>query len=197
MMGLSKARKLPPPSPLVIAVGRNDAKAVEDILRRGASVHDTGTEGVDALSVAAILGYTEIARVLLDNGANVDFRSKGATPLMKAIMMDHAATARLLIDRGANINAATDDGLTALIYSVQRNSMELMQLLLDKGADVSMKEYRGYTACRLAEEWKREAMVPLLKEAEQFHQYQATAIEKQRMLNNVALKSRMIRKLRP
>lgn len=194
MSGTNK--KLSQPSPLAKAVALNNIKDVGDLLRRGADANQREGDGLDVLSIAAVLGHTQVARLLLDRGAHINARSKGATPLMKAVLMNHADTARLLIDRGADVNAATDDGLTALIYSVQGNNMEIMQLLLGKGADVSPREYRGYTARTLAEEWKREEMVPLLREAEQM-QYHAIAADKQRKLRALAPRSAIIRRPQP
>jgi len=55
---------------------------------------------------AAAHGRVEVARILIDAGANVNARdSHGETALMRAAQMGYAETAKLLIESGADVNA--------------------------------------------------------------------------------------------
>ena len=71
----------------------------------GDMAYDNGTT---ALSLACMIGDTELVRVLLDFGAKVDFQLPNAeengTPLMYASVFGNVDTARLLIERGAAVN---------------------------------------------------------------------------------------------
>ena len=61
--------------------------------------------GHDALYFAAEYGYTEIAKLLLTAGADVNSRlSNGNSALCAACRGGHAMVAKLLIDQGADVN---------------------------------------------------------------------------------------------
>jgi ankyrin repeat protein len=116
--------------------------------------------GMTPLLYAARDGRMEIARLLLDGGANVNQPDvNGITPLIIAITNNHPDVARFLIDRGADIKAVDWYGRTPLWAAVETRNMdvdnatfensidrapylELIQLLLERGADpnVRMKE---------------------------------------------------------
>ena len=59
--------------------------------------------------------HVDVARLLLDKGAEVDRANKdGTTPLYVAGHNGHVAAVRLLLDNGADINRADKDGETPL-----------------------------------------------------------------------------------
>ncbi|KID75803.1 Ankyrin repeat domain-containing protein 17 [Metarhizium brunneum] len=67
------------------------------------------------LHLAAENGHADMARLLLDNGAQVNAAStRGYTPLMLAAHNGHADTVSILIRRGADISAHAADGSRAL-----------------------------------------------------------------------------------
>jgi len=108
--------------------------------------------GMTALLYAARDGRVELARTLLDAGANVNrAEANEISPLLMALTNDHMAVARLLIERGADINAADFWGRTPLFSAVEiRNrdytrgnehgidreaALDLITLLIDRGAN--------------------------------------------------------------
>ena len=185
---------------LARAIGRNDVKAVEALLQGGADANEQDGDGYSMLRLAAILGCTAIARVLIENGADVNGVDAhddmmGSTPLMSAVSMNSLAIARLLLDSGANINAVNVRGWTALMYAVVTNRMEIMSLLIDRGADAGLRNRDGATAQKLAEVRNRKEMAQLLKEAPS-QQSHAVAAKKQKRLKNISIKP-IIRKHQP
>jgi ankyrin repeat protein len=105
-----------------------------------------------ALLYAARDGRVDLARTLLDAGADVNRReANDVAPLLMAITNDHMDVARLLIERGADVNAADFWGRTPLFSAVEiRNrdysrtnehgidrarALEMITLLLDRGAN--------------------------------------------------------------
>jgi outer membrane protein assembly factor BamB len=69
--------------------------------------------GSTALNIAAIFGETEIAKVLIDAGADLEIKTnEQATPLFNAAFFCHPDIVEALLDRGADLSATNKDGLT-------------------------------------------------------------------------------------
>ena len=78
-----------------------------------------------ALAVAAMRGDVEIARRLLDHGADANERDAvGATPLLLALEYGNNEVARLLLERGADAAAMDDDDHTAAYLAYLRHDDE-------------------------------------------------------------------------
>ena len=98
------------------AVRRGDINALKGLLAKGVDTNTGDSEfGVSPLSWAALLGETDIAELLIHNGADVNGRNRdGGTALHGAAFLGHADTAELLVRKGADVNATNDKGETSL-----------------------------------------------------------------------------------
>merc|ERR1712100_21540 len=88
---------------------------------------------------------TEIAKLLLENGAKVNQAdTEGRTPLNEAAEQGHTEITNLLLKKGADPNniARKSDGSTPLHYAA---NAEIAKLLLDNGAKVNQADNDGYT----------------------------------------------------
>jgi ankyrin repeat protein len=98
------------------------------------------------LLYATRAGHLELARLLIDHGANVELADgNGVTPLINAIVnasiirvnrsgtSDHLKIAQLLLDRGADVNAADWYGETPLWAAVDVRNLELGRDGNDRG----------------------------------------------------------------
>ncbi len=97
-------------------------------------------------------GRTEIAKLLLENGAKVNAKNgSGATALMIAAHEGQTEMARLLLKKGADAIAKDNTyGWTALMFAADEGQTETAKLLLGKGSDVDAKDEHGETALMIA-----------------------------------------------
>lgn len=118
------------------AVESGDVAAVCRAIADGADINAIrDNEGKTPLHQAAYGGNTEIARLLIEQGANVNAADKyGITPLMNACDGGFVETARLLIEQGADVNAV-DENLETVIDNISYLSQpEIYDLLRESGA---------------------------------------------------------------
>jgi ankyrin repeat protein len=97
-------------------------------------------------SVIALRPQPESAKLLIEEGANVNAKDKrGETPLHEATKFGRLELAELIIKNGANVNVRNRDGETSLYYSTAYTYLEndpenryekIAKLLVDNGADV-------------------------------------------------------------
>lgn len=92
------------------------------------------------------------ARLLVKAGADIDLRDEdGVDPLMKAARQEVPLLAEYLIDEaGIPMTNKDNMGLTALAYSIRRQSAQTLKVILDKGADYTLKDNRGNTILHAA-----------------------------------------------
>jgi ankyrin repeat protein len=161
-----------PAYPLALAAHAGNAQILERLHRAGDPVD--GAFGLSARSAGQIKpmmmvvrnGDLEVARTLLDLGANVN--GSGAdpwSPLEIAVHNNRIALARLFIERGAKVNAIGKAGYTPLLLaaSIDFGDTEMMELLLKAGARVDIKNPAGKTALDLAREYQHTRFVSILE----------------------------------
>jgi ankyrin repeat protein len=120
-------------------VYRDDADAVDLLLKAGANAKAANNFGATPLSLAAESGNPTITQRLLEAGADANERlPNGATALMMAARTGNLATMKVLLDRGADVNAKEKTrGTTALMWAAAQGNASAVQLLVDRRADVS------------------------------------------------------------
>jgi len=90
------------------------------------------------LHYAAKHGHVEIARLLIEKGADVNaLGCLDKTPLHYAALWGHFEIARLLIEKGADVSALTCSDNTLLHNAALYGYFEIARLLIENGADVN------------------------------------------------------------
>ena len=135
---------------LWLASMRGQTDNVRSFIRTGADPNYV-RGGWSILMRVAGKGGPEIAEVLIENGAKVNFKGKdGASALTIAAEKGNLGVARVLLAKGADINIRTDHGDTALMYGAEYGQTEIVRLLLTTGADVTPKDLDGETGLMIA-----------------------------------------------
>ena len=89
-----------------------------------------------ALHWAAEGGHPEVARCLLEVGAELDKENgHGFTPLHLAAARGHVQVAGCLLQAGADKDKARTDGVTPLHMAAMNRHSEIVRCLLEAGAD--------------------------------------------------------------
>lgn len=154
---------------LFAAIEKNDIQKVRYLIAIGAPVNAKDPyASMTPLMMAAYDGYTEIARLLIEKGAEVN--AKGGvdldmTPLIYAASQDRVDMVKLLLEKGATVNAKTQYGWTPLFFAASRGRADIAKLLIDKGADVNVKLPTGETALSEAEKQGSGDLVKFLRQA--------------------------------
>jgi type 1 glutamine amidotransferase len=117
------------------------------------------------LEQAVLRNKTEIALLLLDNGADPN-SSDGSqrTPLHLAVERNNPAVLAALLKAGAKPNARDKDGWTPLHHAAAKNQLESAKKLLDGGADPMVLSALGGTPLHEAAASGGAEMVRLLLE---------------------------------
>ncbi len=102
------------------------------------------------LITAAALGKTEAAKLLIDAGADLNYRNAdGSTALHTAAVFGTTEVARLLIEAGADLNIQNNDGSTPLHAAAFFCRVEIVKMLLEKGADKTIENKMGQTPLQI------------------------------------------------
>ena len=104
------------------------------------------------LSVACRQGYSEVARVLLEHGADTETRDdRHNNPLDWSSERGHGEVVRVLLENHADVNASDQDNWTALHLASMVGQAEVARVLLGNGADVNARKTdNGRTPLHLA-----------------------------------------------
>uniref|UniRef100_A0A3B1JS55 Ankyrin 3a n=1 Tax=Astyanax mexicanus TaxID=7994 RepID=A0A3B1JS55_ASTMX len=144
---------------LHIAARKDDTKSAALLLQNDhnadveSKVHTyTHTHsGFTPLHIAAHYGNINVATLLLNRGAAVDFMARNdITPLHVAAKRGNGNMVKLLLDRGAKIDAKTKDGLTPLHCGARSGHEQVVEMLLDRGAPILSKTKNGLSPLHMA-----------------------------------------------
>jgi len=107
------------------AIFEEDYKKVEKLLReRKVNVDAEDTSGDKPLYIAALYNQVQIAKILLDYGANPNSMTHGSTALEMAATQGNIKMLKLLLDRGAIVNTKNCTLLHAAAESIKDQEVE-------------------------------------------------------------------------
>uniref|UniRef100_A0A8C9YP61 Ankyrin 2 n=1 Tax=Sander lucioperca TaxID=283035 RepID=A0A8C9YP61_SANLU len=144
---------------LHIAARKDDTKSAALLLQNDHNadvqskmmVNRTTESGFTPLHIAAHYGNVNVATLLLNRGAAVDFTARnGITPLHVASKRGNTNMVGLLLDRGSQIDAKTRDGLTPLHCAARSGHDTAVEVLLERGAPLLARTKNGLSPLHMA-----------------------------------------------
>ncbi|XP_070503475.1 protein fem-1 homolog CG6966 isoform X2 [Chironomus tepperi] len=143
-------------TPLLIACRNGHYDVVQYLIKRchtdveqcGSVIFDGETiENAPPLWCAAAAGHTNIVKLLIRYGANVNSTTKtNSTPLRAACFDGHFEIVKYLVAHGADIEVANRHGHTCLMISCYKGHYKIAQYLLSLKANVNRKSVKGNSA---------------------------------------------------
>ena len=122
--------------------------------------------GHTLLHFAAVLNLEDVAKSMIDAGADVNARNRAQmTPLHIAALYNADKIVPLLLAAGINVDARDNLQRTPLHYAAWKNADKVVPLLLAAGADVDARDQIQETPLHGAAVSNADKVVPLLLDA--------------------------------
>ncbi len=151
--------------PIIEAVKTTNIEQIVAILKVAPdSVNARNPSQFTPLHFAAELGSLEVAKFLIENGADVNANGEnGSTPLHQAVLKHNTNIVTLLISKKADVNAQTTAKITPLMLACGiAYDYEIARILIESGADVNIKDQFGNTALSFAASYPDESKLSQL-----------------------------------
>ena len=123
-------------------------------------------DGFTPLSLAVFFGHDDVAKLLLEFGADPGKHATNPTrvnALHSAVARENVQLCKLFIEHGVDVNAPQMQNVTALHSAAHRGNLTLVKLLVENGADISIAMENGDTALTLAEKDGHAEVVDFLR----------------------------------
>ncbi len=119
---------------LMSAVTSNDVDGVRFFSKAGAAlINQKNFGGATSLHIASREKNFEIAKILIDNGADVNaIDNEGWTPLMRAALSGSSAIVNLLLDKNAKASAINSIGESAIIHATSSDCTDCLSAMFEK-----------------------------------------------------------------
>lgn len=139
-------------SPLRTAIETGELSKVRMLIEKDKGIinefiHDSRADKSSPLMIACKNGALEIAKYLLDSGADPNLqRNGGPLPIIFAANKGSKEIVELLIVSGADVDGRTTTGATALVNAAALGRLEIAKVLLEHGADQTLSMSTGSPA---------------------------------------------------
>ena len=126
-------------SALMLASANRNIEAVKYLLSIGADLeikYGGGFPHFTALGWAAVYGFTDIAKILVDNGADTNCVEEDGTTLLMHILITedpNPEVIQLLLENGADASATSKGGITPLQVATSYGHIEIAKMIQNYG----------------------------------------------------------------
>jgi len=137
---------------------------VQELMKQNPDViNQTNDNGFSPLILACYRGNNEVAKFLIDNVKNVNYKSQEGTALAGLSVKYNKDLVERLLHKNADPNIADATGATPLFWAVKFGNKELIELLLQYKANKSIKDAQGMTPFEYALQTNNKDIINLLK----------------------------------
>ncbi|GAB0155426.1 ankyrin repeat domain-containing protein [Chryseobacterium sp. Alg-005] len=146
-------------------IARNGTVAeVKEMMKQNPDVINQANEnGFSPLILACYRGNVEVAKFLMDNVKDINYKSQEGTALAGLSVKYNKELVEYLLEKKADPNIADSTGSTPLFWAVKFGNKELIELLLKHKADKSKKDSMGMTPFEYALQTNNKEIINLLK----------------------------------
>lgn len=114
------------------AVKQNSLDEAVNLIKEGTCLNSVDLNCGSSLHIAADLGFSEMASILLRNGCDADIKcDRGTTALHRAVLNNSYDTTILLLSSGAIYNPLSDSGNSPLDLARSENISNLLRFVTD------------------------------------------------------------------
>jgi ankyrin repeat protein len=119
---------------LHVAASKGQLEMVKELVKRGMDINARGgIAGGNALHSAVANNHAEVAKYLLNAGAEMDVSEPERNPLFGAVMEENVGMGKLLIERGidwkARYTGSRMKDMDALAFAKERGAREFVEYL--------------------------------------------------------------------
>ncbi|MDA3885346.1 MAG: ankyrin repeat domain-containing protein [Candidatus Delongbacteria bacterium] len=134
------------------AIDQDDLLKVKILLKTDKNLLEKNIdEYLTPLNYSASNSKTEIAKFLIDNGANINATDKeGSIPIHNSAAKGNYELTKYLIEKGTDINYKDLNGVTPLYFAFVSGNFQLIKYMIDKGADYTNFSSSGITPLHFA-----------------------------------------------
>jgi len=120
-------------TPLMIASKKGFIQKVRLLLTNSSTgINLTNKNGMSSLYLACLNNHPEVARLLLEKGADLNYKIKSETALMMACRKNHLRVVELFVEYGADVFVITKKGHTCLSVAYEHKNEQIVKLLVKK-----------------------------------------------------------------
>ena len=132
-------------SDLINAINKGKTDEVISLLKEGVDINSIDSNGRSPLFIAVKNNNYELTRLLINNGANVQFIQDGHSILMEASDEADVRITELLLRKGAPINFKTEQEPGAIFDAIEDGNLGVVNALIKAGADIEVRDKEGRT----------------------------------------------------
>lgn len=132
-----------------------DTVRVRELLAKGQAVDERSVDGFTPLGLAVFFRHRDVARVLMDAGADLNLKASNTTqaaPIHAAVARSDLKILEALLLRGASPNLPQQRMMRPLHEAAAAGNVPAVAMLLMFGADLSVKNEEGKSAADFARE---------------------------------------------
>ena len=117
---------------LHLVASNNFVTAIPLLIEKGVPVDNHNQRGISPLAIAISLGYYDTANALIDNGADINGKTRYATVLHHAITWNRLEIVKKLVELKCNVNVVNVLDETPLYLAVQQRKIDIVRYLIQE-----------------------------------------------------------------